>query len=143
MKYLMALAVAIALGAVATAHPHNYVNVTGDLILDCDDSNGFSQGGVCIATGHVAADATGGASVTVVDDNTSPVSAYYCQDLDGDQSCGDFATPFCATMNIQSGSNWDQSSDIIVFIDGPVFGNPVLSACGSLSIGVTGTVTHS
>lgn len=57
-------------------------------------------------------------------------------DIDENQS------HFCASVTITSGIDWDENLDVFVFIDGPIWGNPVNSPCGNLSNGVQGEVVH-
>jgi len=137
----------VAVSAVVMAHPQAYVNVVGDELVDCDilgDGGTLNQGGACYEAGHVAAAADGSAAVTIADNLLSPTSGYYDQDLDGDGTGdGVFAAGFCGTHALQSGVNWDESGAILVWADGAVFGNPVLSVCGTLSSTVQGVVDHS
>jgi hypothetical protein len=134
----------------AGADPHNYVQAgLGDFLVVCDNpSLGLpGLGGVCIPGGHVRPDASGDAVLTISDLLRSPVSGLYCQDQDGSGVCGDDADPFihfCNSLLIESGLDWTPALPIQVRIDGPVFGSPLLSPCGSLlpSLGTIGSVSH-
>lgn len=144
-KYMMVAAFAVAGLGIATADTREYVNVTGDQQLICDETGAtISQGGFCYPAGHVAADGSGQATVSIIDDLISPTSGYFCQDLDADTFCDEGTDVlFCGSLTLTSGAGWDESGSIVVFIDGPVFGNPVLSVCGTLSAGTHGFGNHS
>jgi hypothetical protein len=134
----------VAVSGVAAAHTQSYVNITGDILVICDilgDGSELNEGGACLAAGHVAGPT---ASITIADDILSPTSGFYDQDLDGDGTGdGVVAAGFCGSITLNSGVNWDESGSIIIWADGPIFGNPLLSVCGTLSLTVLGTVSHS
>jgi hypothetical protein len=136
--FLLSTALMVTIATDAAAHPQTYVNVTGDLLLICDvlgDGGSLNLGGVCYPAGHIVPDANGMSSVCIVDDLFAPTSGFFQQD-------GGLGFPFCGCANLASGINWDPGSSVMVFIDGPVFGNPLLSLCGTFSMGLIGTVTH-
>jgi hypothetical protein len=149
MKYLVAAAMVVATLGVVSADPHEYVNVTGDQFVLCDSTGAtISQGGVCWDGGHIVPDAAGQATLSLTDDLFSPVSGYYCQDVNADTTCGDSAAGepsaiFCGALTVTDGSDWSSGGLTMLFADGAVFGNPVLSACGTLSASVHGFGNHS
>jgi hypothetical protein len=144
----------LSLAPVALAHPHNYTNGTGDQIIFCnvDDDNititpeqGINEGGVCIPAGHIPTFGFGSeATLEIFDFLTESTSAFYCQDLDGDGTCdGVVDTPFCDRLMLRDGFNWDSNAPVLVFLDGPLFGNFALTACPELYAGGTlGQVGH-
>lgn len=131
----------------AFAHPHTYVGGTSELNrMACDDpaSGTPGLGGVCLAAGHIPKGDQGTSRLTVYDDHLQPVSATYCQDPDDDSNCGasgEHRAWFCEWLDL-SPSNWDPDVNVYVFLDGPSYGNPPLSPCGSASFGVKGSVYH-
>lgn len=157
----------VAFGAVATSHPQSWINITGDQLLDCnpdaipEEAGGGDlgvwpadgQGGACFAAGDVLPDADGLATVFVFSDQVADASAYYGQDVDGDGSSDPASFIFCNTADLEvfvgdpgdpaRTGNWDPLFASLVWIDGPVFGNAALSACGTLYSGsVSGTIDH-
>jgi hypothetical protein len=145
---LLLLVCALAVAVPAWAHPHNYVQAgVGDAAYVCDSSASPGLGGVCIPSGH-AAPVPGGSNLLEVRDlTTNPVSATYCQDINANGICGDgpdHISPFCNTLILNSGTNWDTSRSFIVRVHGPVFGLPSLNACGDLHVhaGTVGFVSH-
>lgn len=141
-------ALVLGLGA-ASAHPREYLNVAGDTPLipfDCDDESLPSVGVVCFAAGHIVADAEGRAFISITDDLTAVASAFHCVDADGDFVCGEereSVETFCGTHEMVVGVDWDGIEQVIVFLDGPLFGNLATSACGETSVATSGEVTHS
>jgi hypothetical protein len=140
MKTLVTLAVAAfaitAFGTVS-AHPKTYVNVTGDQVIvptDCDEALGVAQGGVCWQAGHVVQ----GSTISISDTVTNPTSGFYCSPTCGATPGG--GIPFCGS--IKTGLAAPVQGQVIVFLDGPVFGNPVTSVCLTASLGTTGTINH-
>lgn len=132
----------------AAADPRCYVNGTGDQLLQCGVGPGGvlvspNQGGVCFEAGHIQP-GFGQAQIWIQDDFLSPSSGFYCQDKTFDGICDeDSASVFCANHTLTVGGNWDPAFAVWVFVDGPVFGNPVLSACGTASFSFSGCVFHS
>jgi hypothetical protein len=134
----MLLATALVAGP-AAAHPKQYVNVTGDVVivpLNCEGFLPITQGGVCFPAGHVTPDPQGKATLQITDTVALPTSACYQQD--NGMSC----IPFCATFTLVSGINWIPERRVEVFIDGPLWGNHFVSVCGQWSQGTVGHVTH-
>jgi hypothetical protein len=136
------LAVALAgLGVLGTADAHtkSYVNVTGDVVLSarfCDDLVSPSQGGVCYPGGHIRTD-DGVALVGIADQTTQPTSGCYQQDL------GFTCQRFCGSIVLSKNGNWFPDRRVEIFVDGPVWGNPLTSPCGFRhSQGTWGHVWH-
>jgi hypothetical protein len=146
---LLSAALAIAAIGMVAADPKDYVNVTGDQLLQCNPGGldlGFGQGGVCFEAGHITADGSGQATVTVTDDFLSPASMFICQDFDGNGICpdgpGEIEILACVSHTLTDGADWNSGVRLLIWVDGPVFGNPVLSPCGQLSVTVKGQVSH-
>lgn len=164
------LLVGAAVPSLTFAHPHDYKLgfvagwPVGGLLAVCafpypastSSANpdmipvqGFgSIGGVCLAPDEVIpVGSPGQATIGVSDDGLQPVSAIYCQDIDGDAACGEGGEPFgqfCTSKILTVGPAWDPTLPVQVYVDGPVMGNPVNSVCDSLlSMGSNGKVTHS
>jgi hypothetical protein len=141
MRASVAFLLLIAFGSPSVAaHAKDYVNVTGDQFIlpnDCNDEIGISQGGVCFSGGHIAPDANGRATVSLWDKKFSPTSGCH-------QQAGRPCEPFCGSFVLQEGAGWDPAKALDVFVDGPVFGNFLLSPCGFgwWTQGVLGQVTH-
>jgi hypothetical protein len=103
-----------------------------------DDAFSFCIGGVIFPAG------VGGSRLTIADDVLAPTSGFYDQDLDGDGSLdGVVGTGFCGSLLLFEGGNWNPGAPIVVLADGPVYGSPLLSTCGTISLGITGVVTIS
>jgi hypothetical protein len=142
-------AAALAAMEPATADPRSYVNASGDsgtaTMPDCDGSLGLGLGSACFPAGHVQPDADGTATITLTDSFLSPVSGVHCDDADGDSICEqrEIGEWFCGTHTIRDGEDWHAGDQIIIVVDGPVFGNPILSPCGTLSTATTGIISHS
>lgn len=87
-------------------------------------------------------DGLGDVTITIHDDHLSPNAGSYCSDLDDDFMC-DSDEPggiFCGSHTLTSG-DWFPGFPLLVRVNGPVFGNPIFSACGPFS--PTGTMgTH-
>jgi hypothetical protein len=136
----------------ADGQEHGYVG-SGDQGGQCSAANlglGIGLGLVCLPGGHVQPDTEGFAIVVIEDTLNTPVSGFICQDSVGDGcihvNFGELGIPFCGSVAIatpSAGGRWDPSLDLLVFIDGPVFGNPAVSPCGTLSAGFGGHVSHS
>ena len=143
------MALAVLAAVPAQADGRDYVNATGDfgiLPTNCDGALTLSQGGVCFPGGHVTPNADGQATITILDQFFNPVSAFHCHDLDFDAVCGEAHDPaeqFCGTHTLRVGEDWNVEDQILILIDGPIFGNPVNSVCGTFSMGLIGTVAHS
>jgi len=124
---------------VAFAHEKGYVNVTGDQLIapkNCDDEVGFSQGGVCYPAGHIQPDPMGQAFVGISDNKFQPTSGCWQQNA---QPCH----PFCGDTTLDVNQGWDPGSELLVFVDGVAFGNPLISSCGPIfTTGVWGIVYH-
>lgn len=137
----------ILIAPLAVGDPHNYIQAgTGDVHVICGTGAVPGVGGVCIATDHVTGDSSGEATLSIVDASMSPTSGFYCQDSGENGICGDGNDPgilFCGSVTISSGDDWDEDLPIVVRVNGPVFGVPLLSPCGTLSVGTIGSVTHS
>lgn len=146
--WTLTLAVAITAMGSANADSKTYVNVTGDFGYtpnNCDESLPISQGGVCFPAGHITPDAEGTATITVTDNLLNPVSALHCEDQNLDAVCETEREPgewFCGTHTIRTDEDWDLSANVLIIIDGPVFGNPVTSVCATLSASTFGVVDH-
>jgi hypothetical protein len=129
----------------ATAHPVDYINLKtiGDHVVICQSPPStvnpfpFGFGGVCYEAGHIVTPGPGTVvTFTVTDNLKAPVSALYRNVVD---------IPFCGVVSVTDGIDFDSSVDTIIFVDGIIFGNPVLSPCGPLlpwTAGWIGTVNH-
>jgi hypothetical protein len=126
---------------------------------------GFEIGGVSLCPGDVVPDGAGLNTVTISDDLISPASGTYCQDINANSICGEAPIPpdgdirleprvrFCSSVVLQSpldstprvdwsSNNWDPDTTVLIFIDSLGTGNPVVSPCGTLSLGIIGSVNH-
>lgn len=140
---ILGIVACLAAFGTASAHPHEYVAVGVDVGPTCD---GFTtlpnSGGVCIPTSHLVPSATGIVTFTIVDDLTDPTSGFLCIDQDGDNVCDeDINSAFCDTVSV-SDDALATAPWVIIFVDGPVLGNPVLSVCASVSTGTHGFIDH-
>jgi hypothetical protein len=150
-NFVLVSAIAVAALGLASADGREYANVSGDAFLVCyPDGDGpiGGSGGVCWAGGHILPDSLGQATVSLTDDLVSPVGGVYCQDLDANVLCGDEAAgepwaEFCGAITITDGVDWVSAGDVTVFINGPILGSPVLSTCGTVSVGTHGFANHS
>lgn len=151
--FLVAFAVMAAMTLTAASHPHEYLVAGTADIVNYDpcrpaDLGASGIGGACIEAGHAVANPSGKLTVLVSDGVTNPVSAQYCQNTNTDFLCGGSGEPiihFCASLTLQEHDNWDPAYDIIVLVDGPLFGNPATTPCIPLtaSFGVAnGDVFH-
>lgn len=128
--------------APAAAHPRPYIGGTGDVVVVCGDDFKTGIGGVCLDAGEIQGGFFG-AEVWIMDGWLYPNSGRFCQDVDGNGGC-EINTAFCGGLQLIDGWNWDSSRPATVFVDGPLFGNALLSTCFSLaSPGVHGVVWHS
>lgn len=107
---------------------------------------------VCYRGGHITPNANGQATISITDSITSPLSGFVCQDLDADDLCGEggqleLSVQFCGSATITDvahGDVWVPQAPLLIFIDGPLFGNLLASSCGTTySGGFAGTVDHS
>lgn len=161
---LLVLVLALTLAATAhadhndAAHSKKYVNATGDftqLRASCgpprEDGSPDGIGGVCFGAGAITPNpTTGWAQITIADLLHNPASAYACQNGDQDLFCGeetgDYRERFCgATQFLSTAFTWNPGLPVYVLVDGPIFGNPVLSPCTfpETSMAAKGTVQHS
>jgi hypothetical protein len=159
LNWLAAAAlVAVSMGTVS-AHPHEYVGGGDVLVFGIDDPEdgiviGF--GAAWLAAGETLPDVDGVGSVTITDDLISPAGGLYCQDLNADTVCGDDGTIggvvepallFCGSAQFGGTTTtaWDQNFEVVIFVDGPIFGSPAFSTCGvgTDSMGTHGFVNHS
>lgn len=170
MRRLSIVGILVAMTAPAAGHELAYIGHidqsrdVGYVDLECQtpmfqtattalDDQAATFGGVCFPDGHIQPIAEGeSGTLTVDDDFLHPVSAFYCQDNDGDGFCGnddDNAMPFCGSLYIHalpSGTdppeppNWEPSIAVQVYIDGPFNGG--LGPCGG-GFGTSGAVHHS
>jgi hypothetical protein len=162
------------MATMAAADPREYIvppNQGAGLSISMTscEPRGPSVGAVRFCAGHISPDVNGAASISIEDDLNAPVSGVYCQDLDGDQLCGEGQFPpdgtrieprheFCGSMVLDSPMdptpradwavhNWDPfgfNADVLIFIDGIADGNPATSRCGFVfSYGTHGWVWHS
>jgi hypothetical protein len=135
-----------------SAHPHEYYT-DADVLGICDETgDGPSFGMACFSSAEVTPNADGESTFTIHDDVVETVGALYCQDLNADSICGDDGTLggvvepallFCTEMTITSGSDWDPTALIIIFLDGPISGSPLFTSCGTASMATHGYVHHS
>lgn len=145
-----ALLLALTVSGLGAAHPHSYVggNDSRVTFAGCPDADEVGPGYVCFEPGEISAGFFGG-FIVIGDAVVSPVSGAICTDSDNDGVCGptEPMTSFCG--GIETGGS--DTSRTYVFIDGPVWGNPVLSTCGNVldgtgtaqSSGFAGSVDHS
>lgn len=98
----------------------DYANAGGDAFIA---QNGI---GGCVTDGLAGSFVT----ITIADELVVPASGLACWG-----SCAAASVPFCGAT--QTAATSDQ---LLVFLDGPAFGNPVLSPCGQASLATTGTI---
>jgi hypothetical protein len=158
---LASLAVLALVAGGSTAHGRAYVTGS-DIVAICFNEGGDLQdvpsvGGTCFAAGHVTPDLSGQNTITIVDSAALVAGGIVCQDLNGDNWCGndlngspgnELGEIFCATKTITDTSNgglWDPSADTWVFVFGPILGVfdiPNGIACGTFSASTSGEVVH-
>lgn len=142
---VFATLVALAGLSIASAHPHDYV--ASALVAACDQpgSNLPGLGMVCIPTNHVLPDADGLVTFTIHDGTTDPTGGFLCLDADANGVCDDDINgAFCDSITV-SADALALVPTILIFIDDAVFGNPLLSLCGTNlpgSFGTAGSVDH-
>jgi hypothetical protein len=98
-----------------------YLNGSGDVTI-----NPNGQGG-CIFEGISGPSAV----INIIDPVVQPVSGLICWN-----TCGTSATAFCGAVSATV-----TSSRLLVFVDGPVLGNPILSPCGTFSASAAGAIS--
>jgi len=118
-----------------------YVLGLDGLLIVCNPLGlGFDVGGACLPSGFIVPVDDGTGTIEIRDALLNPTSAFYCQDGNADAMCDGASVPFCDSIVLTSGQDWNPGVEVLVLIAGPLFGNPLLSPCGALSLGTTGLV---
>lgn len=160
-----------------SAHPVTYAQTNPGAVMQVatcpaalDASLTLSTGGACFLGGHVRPQTypagacgpnpcpagTGTNAITLTDDTSATVAALWCQNLNGNNACGEATEPrqlFCGAVQIEtgptvqtgpSGDKWRPSLQMWVFVHGVANGNQVVShPCGATNAwGTKGTADH-
>jgi len=155
LNWMVAAAlVAVAAGTANAAVPREYVTGGDVLVVYCDDGSCPGIGGGGYAAGELVPDAAGEAALSIADDLSPAVGAFYCQDFNDDSLCGDDGTvsgtvesaqSFCIDLTLDDGSvsglgNWNTLYGVVIFVDGPILGLPTFSECAALAPGTHGFI---
>lgn len=117
-------------GSAPCPHSHAYVAAVDDTVV--------------LPAGDITPAATALLDIT---DTTFPlVSATYCQDLDDDDDCepgtADNVAPFCDSITLLGGTNWDPGEAVLVVLDTAALGGDNCGSSLANSFATVGTLVH-